>query len=83
MLIEILIAAAAAATIAAIIYIEGKITRTKLENKLRERDLPDVFIKKIKRNKNRMKLEDMDGNEYEVAGDSISHKLHEGDMIIV
>ena len=64
LVLRVLLAAAAVASVAAIvIYISGTITRTKLEEKLRENDIEDAIIKAIDYCDNVITIEDMDSDK--------------------
>ncbi len=81
---NILLAAAGAAIVGAIIlYIYGEITRDKIEDKLRDQDCEEAIIKEIDKCNNVVTLKDLNGNEYEIHGDSISNDLYEDQRIYV
>lgn len=83
--LRVLLAAAAVTTVAAIvIYVAGTITRSKLEEKLREKGIEDAMIKAIDYCDNVVTLEDMDSDKtVEIHGDDVSYELDEGDRIYV
>ncbi len=83
--LRVLLAAAAVATVAAIVvYVAGTITRSKLEEKLRENGIEDAMIKAIDYCENVVTIEDMDSNKtLEIHGDDVSYDLDEGDRIYV
>ena len=83
--LRVLLAAAAVATVAAIVvYVAGTITRSKLEEKLRENGIEDAMIKAIDYCENVVTIEDMDSNKtLEIHGDDVSYDLYEGDRIYV
>lgn len=71
----------AAAITAIVIYINGKITKEKLEEELRKRNIKMVIAKEINKCTNTMTFEDFENNTYEVHGDSIADDIEEGDII--
>ena len=83
--LRVLLAAAAVATVAAIVvYCAGTITRSKLEEKLRENGIEDAMIKAIDYCENVVTIEDMDSDKtLEIHGDDVSYDLDEGDRIYV
>lgn len=83
--LRVLLAAAAVATVAAIvIYISGTITRSKLKEKLRDNDIKDAMIEKIDNCENVVTLKDMDSDKtLEIHGDDVDYELYEGDRIYV
>lgn len=83
--LRVLLAAAAVATVAAIVvYVAGTITRSKLEEKLRENGIKDAMIKAIDYCENVVTIEDMDSDKtLEIHGDDVSYDLDEGDRIYV
>lgn len=83
--LRVLLAAAAVATVAAIVvYVAGTITRSKLEEKLRENGIEDAMIKAIDYCENVVTIEDMDSDKtLEIHGDDVSYDLDEGDRIYV
>ena len=82
---RVLLAAAAVATVAAVVvYVAGTITRSKLEEKLRENGVEDAIIKAIDYCDNVVTVEDMDSDKtVEIHGDDVSYELDEGDRIYV
>lgn len=85
LVLRVLLAAAAVATVAAVVvYVAGTITRTKLEEKLRENGIEDAIIKAIDYCDNVVTVEDMDSDKtVEIHGDDVSYELDEGDRIYV
>lgn len=83
--LRVLLAAAAVATVAAIVvYVSGTITRRKLEEKLRENGIEDALIKAIDYCDNVVTVEDMDSDQtLEIHGDDVDYELDEGDRIYV
>lgn len=83
--LRVLLAAAAVATVAAVVvYVAGTITRSKLEEKLRENGIEDALIKAIDYCDNVVTVEDMDSDKtVEIHGDDVSYELDEGDRIYV
>lgn len=83
--LRVLLAAAAVATVAAVVvYVAGTITRSKLEEKLRENGVEDAIIKAIDYCDNVVTVEDMDSDKtVEIHGDDVSYELDEGDRIYV
>lgn len=83
--LRVLLAAAAVATVAAVVvYVAGTITRSKLEEKLRENGIENAMIKAIDYCSNVVKLDDMDSDKtVEIHGDDVSYELDEGDRIYV
>ena len=83
--LRVLLAAAAVATVAAIVvYVAGTVTRSKLEEKLRENGIEDAMIKAIDYCENVVTIEDMDSDKtLEIHGDDVSYDLDEGDRIYV
>lgn len=83
--LRVLLAAAAVATVAAIvIYISGTITRSKLKEKLRDNDIKDAMIEKIDNCENVVTLKDMDSDKtLEIHGDDVDYELDKGDRIYV
>lgn len=71
----------AAAITAIVIYINGKITREKLEEELRKRNIKMAIAREINKCTNTMTFEDFEDNTYEVHGDSIDDDIEEGDVI--
>ena len=71
----------AAAITAIVIYINGKITKEKLEEEFRKRDIKMAIAKEINKCTNTMTFEDFENNTYEVHGDSIDDDIEEGDVI--
>lgn len=83
--LRVLLAAAAVATVAAIvIYVSGTITRSKLKEKLRENGIEDAMIKAIDWCDNVVSIEDLDSDKtLEIHGDDVDYDLDEGDRIYV
>lgn len=83
--LRVLLAAAAVATVAAVVvYVAGTITRSKLKDKLRENGVEDAIIKAIDYCDNVVTVEDMDSDKtIEIHGDDVSYELDEGDRIYV
>lgn len=83
--LRVLLAAAAVATVAAIVvYVSGTITRRRLEEKLRENGIEDALIEAIDYCDNVVSIKDMDSDKtLEVHGDDVDYELDEGDRIYV
>ena len=83
--LRVLLAAAAVATVAAVvIYVSGKITRSKLQEKLRDQGMKDSLIYRIDRCNNIVNLKNMDSDqEIEIHGDDVDYELNEGERIYV
>jgi fructose-1-phosphate kinase PfkB-like protein len=84
MLLGFLIKAAIAAAVvsAIVIYVSGKITRQKIQEELRNKNVKSAMIKAINECDNVVSLKDMDSDqEYEIHGDSVDSYLDSGDVI--
>ena len=83
--LRILFAAAAVTTVAAIVvYVDGKITRRKLQKKLRENGIQDGLIEAIDHCNNVVSMKDMESDKkLEIHGDDVDYDLDEGDRIYV
>lgn len=80
-----LLAAAAVATVAAIvIVIHGMITEDKIRRKLKEQGVEDAFVKAIDNCNNVITLEELNSDRtIEIHGDSIDSSIDENDVIYV
>lgn len=80
-----LLAAAAVATVAAIvIVIHGMITEDKIRRKLKEQGVEDAFVKAIDNCNNVITLEELSTDRtIEIHGDSIDSSIDENDVIYV
>lgn len=77
-----LMALLAAATV--VVYVAGTITRSKIEDKLKENGIKDAMIDTINSCDNVISVKDLDSDKtLEIHGDDISYELNEGDRIYV
>ena len=78
--LKVLLAAAIAG--AMVVYVSGKITRSKLREKAQENGIKEALIQEIDYCDNVVKLKDLDSDkELEVHGDDIDLDLDEDDVI--
>lgn len=69
---------------AVVIYVSGTITRHKIEEKLREKNIYSAMIQEIDRCKNCISLKDLDsGKILQIQGDGVSDDLYNEDRIYV
>lgn len=75
-------AMAVAAVGAIIIYVCGKITQSKIEDKLREKGVEEALIRQISNCDNTVTLEDFCSDQkFEIHGDGIGDDIYEGQRI--
>lgn len=69
---------------AIVVYVSGKITRSKIREKARENGIKEALITEIEYCDNVVKLKDLDSDkELEIHGDDIDLNLDEDDVIYV
>lgn len=66
----------------AAVVIKGIIDERKLREEMRQRNIKRALVSNIDRSNNKVKLKDLDSDEYtEFEGEGISSDLHEGQRI--
>lgn len=80
----LLVAAGAAAIAAIVIVIHGMITKDKLRQALKDKNVDDSLVKEINACNNTITLEELNSDkQIEIQGDSISDDINENDIICV
>lgn len=67
-----------------VIVISGVVTKNRIKEKMREKEIEKVLIEQIDRCRNTAKLKDLDsGDTIEIQGDELDDELEEYDIIAV